>query len=170
MLILILGGVRSGKSRFALLTAKRQCKKVLYIATAPGCDREMKKRIKKHKDTRPGNWDTIEVQYDVHRYLKKQVMPYDGILFECVGTYISNLLFMKHKSSEIIKHIEELIQILSRTKKKVIVVSNIVGDGVIPKNQHARRFIDIIGIANQKIAEVADEIYMMVSGIPIKIK
>lgn len=172
-MILILGGARSGKSRFAIESAKRQCRNVAYIATAPACDKEMRARIAQHRKDRPKTWQTLEAQTGMETVLKKILKGVDGIIIECIGTYAANLMHKGLNDKGIIREIKGVIgelKGLRKTGKRVFIVSNEVGGGVVPDTALGRRFRDIVGSINQMIAEEADEVYLTVAGLPVRIK
>jgi len=183
--VLILGGARSGKSSYAVELAKRfsasakgRCasgarggkKKVVFIATATLPDREMEKRIKLHKASRPRHWKLIEEGKDVNSILSKLNSRYGIVLIDCLGLLISNLLASNLKDRDIEKRIKRLINSILRINFTTILVSNEVGSGIVPENHLARRFRDLLGLSNQMITKKADEVIFMQSGIPIKIK
>ena len=173
-LIFILGGARSGKSAYALKLAESMAGKRLYIATAQALDKEMGEKIKKHKRERGSNWVTIEEPIhvaDVVRGDKK----HDVILLDCITIWLSNLITnsaskIENQKSKIENYINSLVSACKKTKANIIVVSNEVGLGIVPDNPLARQFRDISGYANQRIAEAADEVYFVVSGIGVKVK
>lgn len=169
-MILILGGARSGKSRLALDFAKKKCRRVAFVATMPVCDEEMKKRINLHKAARPKNWITIEAQKTLVPSLKKIPAGADGVLIECVGTYVSNLMMNGLSDSKIIDDISNTLKYLRRSDREVFIVSNEVGSGVVPATALGRRFRDIVGTINQVIARAADEVYFVIAGLPLKLK
>ena len=169
-MILILGGARSGKSRLAIELAKKQCGRVAYIATGPACDEEMKQRIKLHRKSRPKNWFTIEAQKDLPAHLKKIPKSCDGVIIECIATYISNLMLAGFADPEILKAVKKTLKEMGRLNKNVFIVSNEVGSGVVPDTELGRRFRDIVGNINQVIAKRADEVYLVVAGFPVKLK
>lgn len=173
-LILVLGGARSGKSAYALQLAESMPGKRLYLATAEALDNEMLQRIKKHKKGRGNNWQTIEEPIKIAEVVKKN-RGYDVILLDCLTIWLSNLithyeLRIMNLDSQIVKHIASLVSACKKTKADIIVVSNEVGLGIVPDNPLARKFRDIAGIANQKMAEAADEVYFVVSGMTIRLK
>ncbi len=169
-MILILGGARSGKSRLAVEMAGQSCGKVAYIATGPACDEEMKARIRLHKKVRPKNWFTIESQKDLPAALGKIPKQCNGVIIECIGTYCSNLMLSGLSDQRIVKDIKTALQKLVKIDKKVIVVSNEVGSGLVPENALGRRFRDITGSVNQVIAGYADEVYFVTAGLPMRLK
>ncbi len=170
--IFILGGVRSGKSRYALELAKRISKKVLYIATCTGAslDSEMKKRITLHKKTRPKYWRTIEAGSDINFLLQKFNDRYNVIIIDCIGLLVSNLLEQGLTDRKIHNIFKDMSGVISEGKCTTIVVSNEVGCGIVPDNYLARKFRDSLGLINQVIADYADKVIFMQSGIPITIK
>ncbi|MCM8782607.1 MAG: bifunctional adenosylcobinamide kinase/adenosylcobinamide-phosphate guanylyltransferase, partial [Candidatus Omnitrophica bacterium] len=168
-MILILGGAKSGKSRFVLELAKKQCKKIAYIATAPVCDKEMKRRIKLHMRSRPQNWITIERERNLLPCLKKIPRVCDGIIIECIGTYISNSMMANLSDSKILTNIKLLVKCLKAMDKKIFIVSNEVGSGIVPDSGLGRRFRDIVGTANQIIAKYCDEVYVVIAGLPMRL-
>lgn len=169
-LILITGGVRSGKSNYAQGLARSLKTKVVYIATAAPLDSEMKRRIKLHRKGRDKSWSTVEEPIGVLRAIKKLPAQKTVILLDCLTLLISNLMFKGLKDNEIYKEIKSIAQTLKRKAVLSIVVTNEVGSGIVPDNELARRFRDLQGRANQILSEAADCVYFLVSGIPIKIK
>lgn len=166
----ILGGIRSGKSAYAVKLACSLKGKVAYIATCINPDAEMKKRIKLHKAKRPRDWKVIEEGKNPGSILTKSKNQYDAVLIDCLGLAVSNLLAEGLEDSEILASIQDLAQSISRTKITTILVSNEVGSSLIPDNLLGRRFCDLLGFANQIMAKQADEVILMQSGIPMTIK
>ena len=173
-LIFILGGARSGKSAYALKLAESMSGKKLYLATAEALDKEMTERIKKHKKERGNNWATIEEPIKIADVIAKD-KKHDVILLDCITIWLSNLITnsaskIENRKSKIENYINSLVSACKKTKANIIVVSNEVGLGIVPDNPLARRFRDISGISNQKMAEAADEVYFVVSGIKMRLK
>ena len=166
---LILGGARSGKSTYALSLAKKY-RKVAFIATCQGLDKEMRERIKLHKEGRPKHWTTFEEPKDLAKLLGKMNDSFDCILIDCLTLFVSNLILAGDKQEQVLKKIEKLLFVLDKKKSKVILVSNEVGLGLVPANKLGREFRDIAGRVNQIIANKADEVFFTVSGITLKIK
>ncbi|MBI5894359.1 MAG: bifunctional adenosylcobinamide kinase/adenosylcobinamide-phosphate guanylyltransferase [Deltaproteobacteria bacterium] len=167
-LIFITGGCRSGKSAYALKLAESMKGKKAYLATGEPLDKEMSERIKKHKKERGNSWATIEEPINIINIIRKN-KKYDVILLDCLTLWISNMLC----KSEIRNPKSEILKLISACKDKkftIIIVSNEVGLGIVPDNKVAREFRDIAGYANQSIAKKADEVYFVVSGIPIRLK
>lgn len=181
-MILVTGGARSGKSLFAENLLKEVEGNILYIATAIPFDEEMKLRVKKHKLQRPENWDTFEAYQDLGKSLLTVEKEYVGILIDCLTILVSNLLLEENiyeeiKGSEIekieikiLREVSALVEAVQKIKGKTVIVTNELGSGIVPENKLARIFRDIAGKANQLVAQSADEVYLAVSGIPIKIK
>jgi adenosylcobinamide kinase/adenosylcobinamide-phosphate guanylyltransferase len=166
--IFITGGARSGKSSFAIAEASRVYGKKAYIATAEALDEEMRQRIENHKRQRGDEWVTYEEPLKVADVIKKIEGKYSVIVIDCLTLWLSNIM---HGCLNIKAEIEYLISsILTPHLPLMYIVSNEVGMGIVPENEIARKFRDMAGVLNQKMAEVSDTVYMMVSGIPIKIK
>ncbi|MFH0791418.1 MAG: bifunctional adenosylcobinamide kinase/adenosylcobinamide-phosphate guanylyltransferase [Candidatus Omnitrophota bacterium] len=166
----ILGGARSGKSNYALKIAKENGKKVAFIATCKPQDLEMKQRIRQHKKIRPAHWQTYENYKDILRLLEKIGAKFDTILIDCLTLLVSDLMLNGFKESAIKNEINKLLKMLGQINAQSIIVSNEVGLGIIPENKLAREFRDIAGRMNQIVADKADNLYFLVSGIALKIK
>lgn len=167
--IFILGGARSGKSSYALLLAKKY-ENVAFIATCLPLDKEMKKRIKMHREIRPKHWETFEEERNIAARLKNIGDKFECIIIDCLTLLVSNLLFRKKGARLIEKEIIEMLSVLKKIKAKTIIVSNEVGLGIVPANKLARDFRDIAGRVNQIVAKSANEAYFLISGMPVKIK
>ena len=175
-LIFISGGARSGKSTFAEELAGSFNKDVAYIATfKKDDDPEMTERIKRHKETRPGNWKTLEIE-DVDNiilYIKKNKIRNSVIIIECLTILVSNLLMKKADNSDkiIMEKIRELLDFIKNDNGSniYIAVSNEVGLGIVPGNELARTYRDILGKANQLMAKNADEFYVMFAGVGVDV-
>ncbi|MFH1098285.1 MAG: bifunctional adenosylcobinamide kinase/adenosylcobinamide-phosphate guanylyltransferase [Candidatus Desantisbacteria bacterium] len=169
MIIFVIGGIRSGKSRFACQIAKEKNKKVVYIATCVPLDDETMERVEKHKASRPKEWIVIEEPRDVAKVLL--AIPDDSvILIECMTFLVSNLLLDGMSYEDICEKMKALVEALREMNNVLIIVSNEVGLGGISPNKLARVFTDILGETNQLISGVAEEVYAVISGIPMKIK
>lgn len=169
-IILITGGVRSGKSKFVTKIANKNNKKVAYIATSPYYDGEMNKRIQDNKKERPDSWTTFEEQIYIPSLLQKINGQYDLVIIDCLSLYVTNHLLANSSEIAIYEEVNQLIQILKEASFHTIIVSNEVGTGVHPNNKIARNFIDIIGNINQMISDEANHVYRVFSGIPVNIK
>lgn len=170
-IILILGGVRSGKSNFALSVAKKGSKKTTFVATCLLKDKEMKDRITRHRLLRPKNWETLEEGYNLAGALGEASPDAENIIVDCLGVYIGNLMHIKISEEKIINNIENFIKTAVKLNNKtILIVSNEVGSGLVPPSRLGRRFRDILGTTNQMVAKHAKEVYLLVAGISIKIK
>jgi len=169
-LIFILGGARSGKSRYAVELAKGLSSSVAFIATASSFDEEMRKRIKTHQRLRPKYWKIIEEGKALIPILSNLSSKYEVVIIDCISLLISNLLEDNLNDRQIQREIRGLIHALEKSKFTIILVSNEVGMGIIPDNPLARRFRDLLGWANQMITREVDEVIFMHSGIPVWLK
>ncbi len=166
----ILGGARSGKSKFATEEAKGIGKKVAFIATCKPMDKEMEERISIHKKARPAEWQTFEEPRDIPLLLKKMSRGFEVIIVDCLTLLVSNLLLDGFKEKDIEENINEILFVLNKLKAHVIIVSNEVGLGIVPDNKLAREFRDIAGRVNQLVAKEANKVFFMTSGLALKIK
>ncbi len=164
---LILGGARSGKSRYAETLATAHLGQRVYIATAEAGDDEMKERVATHRLRRGGGWVTIEEPIRVLEILKRRDDPQSFMLFDCLTLWISNLM---HVNLDVRAEVEALAGILPSLAARIVIVSNEVGLGIVPDNPLARRFRDEAGFANQRLAAACDEVVFMVSGLPWTLK
>ena len=169
-LILITGGCRSGKSQFALDYANRHFRKKLYLATCEALDEEMVKRIEDHKKRRGLDWQTVEEPIKIAEAIRQHENDMEVILLDCVTLWLSNLLMRQESDHEIMNEVSRLMDTVKQGQTSFIFVSNEVGMGIVPVEPLGRRFRDLSGMANQKIAEAAQTVIFMVSGIPIFLK
>jgi len=169
-MIFITGGCRSGKSRYALGYANRHFSKKLFLATSEALDEEMAQRIENHKRVRGPEWQTIEEPVEIVNKIKE----YDGdgkvILIDCLTLWLYNLLMRWDNDLRIIDETGKLINIIKQNPTSFILVSNEVGMGIVPADPLSRRYRDLLGTMNQKIAEALDTVIFMVSGIPLFLK
>ncbi len=188
----VIGGARSGKSSFALKEASKIQGQKAYMATAEAFDEEMKERIAKHKKERNSDWDTYEEPVRIADALSDLKSRYPVVIIDCLTIWLSNLMLNDldcdkeigilvnvlqnvraiHESPLRQNHNSELCkgEAAPRPCSKLFIVSNEVGMGIVPENEPARRFRDMAGFLNQKVAEAADEVYLVTAGIPLKIK
>lgn len=177
-LLFILGGARSGKSTFAEELAESLNRDVLYIATFPrDDDPEMQERIKKHKETRPQKWKTLELDDPdkIILHAEKNKIENSVIIIECLTILTSNLMMNKscgRDGEKILLKLRELIDFIKNSSQNnvYIIVSNEAGQGIVPENELARKYRDILGKANQMTAKNADEFYVMFAGVPVDVK
>lgn len=168
-IIFILGGARSGKSRYAVALA-RKCKKVAFIATCRPLDKEMRQRIILHQKARPKYWRTYEEFQDIPSLLMKMGNAFDCIIIDCLTLLVSNLILDGSKEEKIMSKINAILVALNNKKAKVIIIANEVGLGVVPANRLGRDFRDIAGRVNQLVAKESSDIFFIVAGIPTRIK
>jgi adenosylcobinamide kinase / adenosylcobinamide-phosphate guanylyltransferase len=167
---LVLGGVRSGKSRYAQQLAER-ADNVLFVATAEARDdAEMRTKIERHRNERPAHWKTVEEPIELGRV----VSAADGsqlILIDCLTLFASNML-ERFGDGTTASHpeIDSLCSALAAAPCSVILVSNEVGSGVVPAYALGRRFRDLVGEINQRVATVANNVLYMVAGLPLVLK
>lgn len=174
-IILILGGARSGKSRFAQQLATELGERVLFIATGVPMDEEMRRRIELHQKTRPKTWRTLETPTGVARAIGEHIKDADVVVLDCLTFLVSNLMDSVHETEEseaLEKEITaELSELLEQKKSaSLIIVSNEVGMGIVPAYPLGRAYRDLLGRANQFIARRADRVYLMIAGIPLELK
>ena len=162
--VLVLGGARSGKSRFAESLAHQPAN---YIATAQAFDDEMRERIAAHKVQRGTKWVTHEEPLDLVATLQKIDDLGNFILVDCLTLWLSNLLLAERDCDA---EIEKLVAHLKSATSRIVIVSNEVGLGIVPDNKLARAFRDVQGLANQRVAEVALSVVFMVAGLPLTVK
>lgn len=173
--LFITGGARCGKSDLAEKLALGFGAPLCYVATAETIDGEMSERVKKHRERRGTEWHTIEEPRELIQKLSACDGNYKAILVDCLTLWLSNLLFKYGENSEnieelIAEDVEQLTMALQKMVTPVIVVSNEVGMGIVPENKLARLFRDIAGKANQTVAAAADEVHIIISGIPLRLK
>ena len=172
--ILLLGGARSGKSARAQELAGLAGGRVLFCATAGPLDDEMRSRIEKHRRSRPPGWDTLEAGRDIGRSLGRQASQYDAIIIDCITILVANVMGHGSEAEEAESAVNAeilcLIELLKRRQSNYILVSNEAGSGLVPDNRLGRLYRDELGKANQKLAAVSDEVYLLTAGIPLKLK
>ena len=178
----IIGGSRSGKSSFALQEASRLSGRKAFVATAEALDDEMRDRIEKHKIERGSEWDTFEEPLALAALIRSVTDSHNAIVLDCLTIWLSNLLIRaqlpedKEQTTE--ESIEEFIDTLLGLKDRqqlpeegrLFVVTNEVGMGIVPENKLARQFRDLAGTLHQRLAGIADEVYSVTAGIPMRIK
>jgi adenosylcobinamide kinase/adenosylcobinamide-phosphate guanylyltransferase len=177
-LILVLGGARSGKSTFAQRRAgELGGEEVLFVATASAGDEEMRQRIEKHRRERPAGWQTLEAPRGVGRAIVAHGGTAKVVLVDCLTLLVANRLgdaeenpFAPDVEADVAAEVQELAACAGRLAGDLIVVSNEVGMGLVPPYPMGRAYRDLLGQANQALAEKADEVYLLVAGIPLAIK
>lgn len=173
---LVMGGVRSGKSRFAqALACQLGADDVMFVATAQGRDREMNRRIEMHRHDRPQAWRTIEHPLGVGHAVLGQHHSEAVVLVDCLTMLVSNVICdpalpdVAIAESRVRAETSELIRVTKAIKTHLVIVSGEVGCGIVPEHPMGRTFRDLLGIANQSIAAVADATYLMVAGLALDV-
>jgi len=172
-LVFILGGARSGKSAFAERLARRGGR-VLFLATAEARDQDMRRRIAAHRERRPAGWDTLEEPRDLVAALRPLLDRYDTFLLDCLTLWVSNLLLERQDhvgaESRIQDSARELMDLVEGTHATWILVSNEVGEGIVPSSTLGRAYRDALGRVNQVAASRADRVYLMTAGLALELK
>ena len=180
----ITGGARSGKSSFAERLVEETKQKKAYVATGIPFDNEMKIRVEKHREQRGKNWTTIESYRDLKKKLETELTDEKVILLDCITNLVTNIMIIDREvdwdmiSKERLEKIEqevekEILEILEFGKNyngDIFIVSNELGMGLVPPYALGRHFRDICGRMNQIVAQASDTAYLLVSGLPIKLK
>jgi adenosylcobinamide kinase/adenosylcobinamide-phosphate guanylyltransferase len=178
-LIFLLGGARSGKSQYAEQWAREHGKEVLFVATAQAFDAEMTERISRHQAARPPAWTTLESPLTTGRAIRYACAEhaYDTIVVDCLTLLATNALLRLPESAEqgesddvILAEVDGLLESYYRSTATWLIVSNEVGMGIVPPSKLGRLFRDSLGRANQRIAQAADVVYLLVAGLPWQLK
>jgi adenosylcobinamide kinase/adenosylcobinamide-phosphate guanylyltransferase len=167
--ILVGGGTRSGKSDFALTLAHRLGERRLFVATAQAGDDEMQARIQRHRETRGPDFQTIEEPLAVPQFLRRAETA-DVVLIDCLTLWLSNLLVQGHGHSAVLRQVDDLVDALGSRRTHVVIVTSEVGLGLVPETALGRAFRDLAGLAHQRLAETADEVYLGVMGLMLRLK
>ena len=168
--IFIVGGARSGKSSYGQKIAEGFSRNVTFFATAVAFDFEMKERIALHKASRPAHWKTIEEPKELTEALLRESQSGEIFLVDCLGLLINNFLLDQLSEKTILTKIEEFAEAVKKIPQTIVAVSNEVGEGLVPADALSRKFRDLVGILNQKMAACADKVISMHCGIPLVIK
>ncbi len=173
MRTLILGGARSGKSRYAEQCASESGLKVTYIATASAEDMEMEDRIQRHRQDRPKGWKTIEERVGLGGVLKDEAEEKRFLLVDCLTLWLSNILFDRKGHLQLSRFESEkkaLLEALERLPGHIALVSNEIGQGVVPLGETTRRFVDEAGRLHQELAQTCDRVVLVTAGLPQVLK
>ncbi|MDG3039747.1 bifunctional adenosylcobinamide kinase/adenosylcobinamide-phosphate guanylyltransferase [Roseicyclus marinus] len=165
--ILITGGARSGKSQLAERMTLGLGDPAIYIATAEAFDAEMEDRIARHRARRGPEWTTVNAPLDLVGALRDSDGQGKPRLVDCVTLWLSNLMLGDHDWEATVA---ELTDLVPRLSAPVVFVTNEVGSGIVPENALARAFRDAAGLSNQRLAQICDEVWFCVSGLPLKVK
>lgn len=168
-IVLVGGGARSGKSRFALEYTRPRFERRGFVATAQALDAEMAQRIRLHRAERGPDWTTIEEPIEIVDAMTREASRFDVFVVDCLTFWLSNVLLEDKREPR--TEIQKLkIWLQRRNNPPIILVTNEVGCGIVPENAMARRYRDLAGEMNQELAAIADEVYWMVFGIPMAVK
>lgn len=176
-LIFLLGGARSGKSHYAETWARERGKRVLFVATAQATDADMEGRIADHRASRPPDWHTLEAPQDTARQIAAASFAHDTLILDCVTLMTSNILLrlpesvsQKEANAAALCEVDRLLEVQAQSDATWLVVSNEAGMGVVPPTRLGNLYRDMLGRANQRIAAQADEVLLLVAGIPWRLK
>jgi len=171
--LLILGGVRSGKSHYALERAQTLGGRIAFLATAEALDPEMAERIARHRRARPADWLTVEEPVEIASALRGLMGRADVVVVDCLNLWVSNLVCRDEASGDesfLLALMEELVKVVKARPYRLILVSNEVGMGVHPETLIGRGFRDCLGLVNQHVSAACDEVVLMVAGLPLWLK
>ena len=177
---LIIGGARSGKSSYAQELALKSGGAVLFVATAEAGDEEMKQRIEAHRKARPPRWQTFEATTHIGRRIALKVSKVQTVIVDCITLLVNNVIQKYPQSDdketeaiiekEVMTEIDELVYCIVQSDASFIIVTNEVGLGLVPADRVSRLYRDLLGKVNQVLAQHADQVYLMVAGVPVAIK
>lgn len=168
-LVLVLGGSRSGKSSWALHYAQEHYESYRFLATAQVLDEEMAERVKRHKESRGPGWKVREEPLEIAEALGEASEGSDVVLVDCLTLWLSNVL-LQLGEEHVDRYQQGLLRILSSRSQAVILVSNEVGMGIVPEYALSRRFRDLAGLLNQRVASLADKVVFLIAGLPVYLK
>ena len=170
--VLVLGGVRAGKSAFAVARARALGGRVAFVATAEAGDEEMAARIARHRAERPPAWRTVEAPLALASALAALESEADVVVVDCLNLWVANMLHQRPAltDADLMAEAAQLAAAATRSRASLILVSNEVGWGIHPETALGRRFRDALGLVNQVAARAADEVVLMVAGCPLVVK
>jgi adenosylcobinamide kinase/adenosylcobinamide-phosphate guanylyltransferase len=167
--LLVLGGARSGKSRFAVVSQPVHTR-VTFVATAEARDGDMAARIARHRAERPPTWTTVEEPFDLVARLTRLAGQTDAVLVDCLTVWTANRLLRGDDDGAILAEVDALAALVARRAWGLTIVSNEVGEGVHPETRDGLRFRDLLGLVNQRVAAAVDRVVLMVAGLPLVVK
>ncbi len=166
---LILGGVRSGKSRLAEQHAVESGLDVVYVATAQVRDAEMQQRIAQHQARRPAHWQVVEAGHDLAQVLQQQAAANRCVLVDCLTLWLTQLL-CDAKEDELRREVDALLAVLPTLPGRLILVSNETNMGIVPMGELSRRYCDEAGRLHQQVGALCDRVILTVAGMPLMVK
>lgn len=167
---LVLGGARSGKSRHALVLARGWGRPVAFVATAEARDADLAARIARHRAERPADWGTLEEPRDLVGACRRAASEAGLVVVDCLTLWIANRMLGGDSDAAILGGVEDLTRFMGERRAAMILISNEVGEGVHPPTADGRRYRDLLGQVNQRVAAAADRVTLMVAGIAVPIK
>jgi adenosylcobinamide kinase/adenosylcobinamide-phosphate guanylyltransferase len=167
---LVLGGARSGKSRHAVAQAAQSGGRVAFLATARALDRDMAARIARHRAERPVGWTTLEEPQELVAACRRATTTHDVIVVDCATVWVANLMERGDDDAAVLAAAADLAKLQRKRVVSLVIVSNEVGEGVHPATEVGRRYRDLLGFVNQRLAAAADRVTLMVAGIPLAVK
>lgn len=169
--MLVVGGCRSGKSRFAEQWAAGRFPRKIYVATmVAGDDGELRQRVAKHRQDRSADWRTVEEPHGVAEVLRRDWPQTDLFLVDCLTLWLTNLLLLDLADEDILLRVRDLADAVGGCPVSVVLVANEVGLGIVPEAALARRFRDLAGWCNQQLAARCDKVVFMAAGLPMYLK
>jgi adenosylcobinamide kinase/adenosylcobinamide-phosphate guanylyltransferase len=167
--VFVLGGARSGKSSWALRYTEERYESYLFLATAEVMDEEMAERVRLHQESRSAKWRLLEEPLKLAAALETKCAGVDAVLIDCLTVWLSNVL-LKMGGEQVVQYEDQLLKSFSGRDQAIIVVANEVGTGVVPEYALGRKFRDLAGSLNQRIAGMADKVFYMIAGLPMCLK
>lgn len=169
--LLVIGGCRSGKSRFAEQWVRERFHRRIFLATLEvSADEEMQQRITLHRSSRGEGWQTVEEPVDLVAVMERQAAGAEVFLIDCLTLWLTNLLMRELSDREIEGQVRALCRTVQDLPASVVLVANEVGLGIVPEARLGRRFRDLAGWTNQQVAAVCDRVVMMAAGLPLHLK
>ena len=170
-IVYVTGRARSGKSSYTQQLAEQHPGELLYIAPARIEDEEMASRIELHRQSRGDRWQVLEEQLWLVDRLPDLAAGKGALLLDCVTLWVTNLFFhFEEQQGPVLAEVDRLIELAWQLDEPLYLVSNALGSGIVPENRMARKFRDLAGIVNQRLAAAADDAWLVVSGLPVKLK